>query len=215
MIWLDWLIIALLAYNIVSGLFSGFLRSLVNLVALVASYLLTPYVKGPLAALAQATFQLPDYLALPLGTFLAWTLIYVVISGLGMLVSKFINMTPLMLVDRLAGAAFGLLISALLILVPLAAVQPLPFLSTMPALQQTLKASMMVQALQPAIGFVRTTAGPAIVNYWLKQGDQQDMRQSAPKSSATPSATPNKPGAKPGAKPGTQPTAKPTAPARR
>ncbi|MEZ0374874.1 MAG: CvpA family protein, partial [Candidatus Sericytochromatia bacterium] len=104
MIWLDWIIVAIVGYNVVTGLFSGFLRSLINLVALVVAYLLTPVVKGPLAAIVQASFGLQDYLAVPLGAFLAWTLVYVAISAAGMILSKIVNMTPLMIVDRLGGA---------------------------------------------------------------------------------------------------------------
>ncbi len=195
MIWLDWLIIAIVGYNVVTGLFSGFLRSLINLVALILAYLLTPVLKGPISAIVGATFQLPEALALPLGTFLTWTLIFVVISAVGMIASKVVNMTPLALVDRAGGAAFGLFVSALLILLPLAAIQSLPFLQQVPPLQQTLKSSMMVSALQPATSFVQTTAGPAILNYWLKSGDKQDMKQSLPK--ATPKPT-GKPAAKAG-----------------
>lgn len=207
MIWLDWLILAIVGYNVVTGLFSGFLRSLISLVALILAYLLTPVLKGPVSAIVGATFQLSEALALPLGTFLTWTLIFVVISAIGMIVSKMVNMTPLALVDRAGGAAFGLFVSALLILLPLAAIQSLPFLKQVPALQQTLKSSMMVTTLQPAIGFVQTTAGPAILNYWLKSDDQKDMKQSLPQ------ATP-KPGTKPTAKPPAKPTTKPTTQAR-
>lgn len=180
MIWLDWLIILIVGYNVASGLFSGFIRSLVNFVALIAAYLLTPMAKGPVAQLVQALFQLPDYLALPLGSSLAWMLVYVVISAIGMAIAKFVNKTPLMVVDRFLGVSFGLLVSAILVLVPLAAVQSIPLLKSVPPVQQTLNASMMVKALKPAIAFVQSSAGPAIVNYWLKSGDQKDMKQSMP-----------------------------------
>jgi uncharacterized membrane protein required for colicin V production len=197
MIWLDWLILGILGYNVVSGLFSGFFRSLINLVALVAAYLLTPVLKGFLAVLVQTSFQMPPYLALPLGTFLAWTLIYVVISVVGLIVSKLVNMTPLMLVDRLAGVGFGLLVSAILILVPLAGIQSLPFLQKLQPLQQTLKSSMMVQILQPGVSFVQSTAGPAILNYWFKSQDQNTMKQAVPSASPSAAKTPARPSARP------------------
>ena len=90
--------------------------------------------------------------------------------------------------------AFGLLVSGVLVLVPLAAVQSLPMLKSVPQVQQTLQKSMTVKALKPAIAFVQSTAGPAIVNYWLKSGDQKDMKQSLPaaKSTAKPAAKANK-----------------------
>lgn len=127
MIWLDWLILGIVTYNLVTGLMSGLLRSLINLAALIAAYLLTPLLKGMLVAILQLTLMLPDYLALPLGTSLTWMLIYLVISAVGLTLVKMLHKTPLKLVDRLGGAAFGLLISALLILLPLAAIRSLPF----------------------------------------------------------------------------------------
>lgn len=199
MIWLDWLIVAIVGYNLVTGLFSGFLRSLVNLIALVVAYLLTPVVKGPMAALLHSSAQVPDAVAIPLGAFLAWTLVYVIVSVIGMIFSKMVNMTPLAILDRIGGAAFGLFVSALLILLPLAAIQAIPFINSLPPLQQTLKASKVVTVLQPAIGFTRTTVGPAILDYWFKSGDQAKMKTGTP--AANPSPAPAKPGAKPTAKP--------------
>lgn len=203
MIWLDWLIVAIVGYNLVTGLFSGFLRSLVNLIALVVAYLLTPVVKGPLAALLHGSAQVPDAVAIPLGAFLAWTLVYVIVSMLGMIFSKMVNMTPLAILDRIGGAAFGLFVSALLILLPLAAIQAIPFINSLPPLQQTLKASKVVTALQPAIGFTRATVGPAILDYWFKSSDQAKMKTGTPAAQPSPGATPGPVPAKPGAKPAT------------
>lgn len=224
MMWLDWLILAIVAYNVVSGLFAGFLRSLINLVALVVAYLLTPVVKVPLSAVVQSSLQLPAPLALPLGSFLAFTLVYVAISLLGMILSKVINMTPLAIVDRIGGAAFGLFVSALLILVPLAGIRSLPYVQSITPLQQILKSSQMVTLLQPAVGFVQVTAGPAILNYWFKSSDQKAMSEHGTQPSAKPGTSPGtKPGTKPGAttgpkpglRPGTLPGSKPTSPVRR
>lgn len=124
---IDWGILILVLYNTVSGLFSGLWRSLTNLAALVCAFLLTPVLKPVVIDLVANMFQLNPYLAIPLGTSLTWSGVYVVISFAGLVWSKLLAKTPLRIVDRLGGLALGLFISALLVLVPLAAIRSLPF----------------------------------------------------------------------------------------
>ncbi len=200
MIWIDWLILVLIAYNLISGLFSGLIRSLVNLVALLAAFLLTPVLKAPLTAIVQSIFELPTAIALPLGTSLTWTAIYVVISVAGLIWAKALSKTPLKWVDRLGGAVFGLLISALLILIPLAVIESLPVLQKVKPLQSTLESSVVVPYLEPAVHFVRLSAGPALVNYWMKDRDQARMQESLPKASQTPQQPASKQTPKPPAR---------------
>lgn len=190
MIWLDWLILVLIAYNLISGLFSGLVRSLVNLVALIGAFLLTPVLKAPLTAIVQSIFALPAAIALPLGTSLTWTGIYVLISVAGLIWAKAISKTPLKWIDRLGGAAFGLLISGLLILLPLALVDSIPVLQKVKPLQSTLKESVIVPYLEPGVRFVRLTIGPALVNYWLKERDHTRMQESLPSPSSGLQKTP-------------------------
>jgi uncharacterized membrane protein required for colicin V production len=188
---IDWGILALVVYNTVSGLFSGLWRSLTNLAALVCAFLLTPVLKPIVIDLVANLFQLNPYLSIPLGTSLTWTGIYVVISFAGLVWSKILSKTPLRIVDRLGGLALGLVISALLILVPLAAIRSLPFLSTYQPVQKALSASVIVPMLNPAVEFVRVTVGPGVLNYWLKQQEQKEMQAPAP--SAKPGTKPNAP----------------------
>lgn len=177
---IDWGILVLVLYNTVSGLFSGLWRSLTNLAALVCAFLLTPLLKPIVIDLVANLFQLNPYLSIPLGTSLTWTGIYVVISFAGLVWSKILSKTPLRIVDRLGGLALGLLISALLILVPLAAIRSLPFLSTYQPVQKALSASVIVPLLNPAVEFVRFTVGPTVLNYWLKQQEQKQMQAPVP-----------------------------------
>jgi len=201
MIWIDWLILAILAYNVGSGLFTGLLRSLVNLVALITAYLLTPVLKLPLSQLLQANLlELPAYLALPLSTALTWTGIYVLISGMGLFFAKTMDQTLLKPVDRLGGAALGLFVASLLILLPLTAVRALPFLQKMPAVQETLGKSMLVPMLNPAVELVQHSLGPAVLNYWLKPKEQERMEDTLPASQ--PSASPASPGSPGSPRPG-------------
>lgn len=177
---IDWGILALVLYNTVSGLFSGLWRSLTNLAALVCALLLTPLLKPMVIDLVANMFQLNPYLSIPLGTSLTWTGIYVAISFAGMVWGKILSKTPLRIVDRLGGLALGLLISALLILTPLAAIRSLPFLNTYQPVQQALSTSVIVPMLNPAVEFVQMTVGPTVLNYWIKQQEQKQMQAPKP-----------------------------------
>jgi membrane protein required for colicin V production len=173
MIWLDWLILAILAYNLIGGLMNGLLRSLVNLAALIGAYLLTPFLKPVMIGLVGSVFGLEEILAVPIGVGLTWTAIYLGISLVGSVIGKMVNKTPLKFVDRAGGAVFGLFISSILILVPLAAVQSIPLLRDMKPVQETLAKSLCMPVLSPFVTIVKTTVGPAIVDYWLKKDKDQ------------------------------------------
>lgn len=202
MSWIDWLIIGLVIYNVGSGLFTGLLRSLLNVAALVTAYLLTPVLKLPLSQLLQSVLELPPYLTLPLSTTLTWGGVYVAISALGLIFVKSMDQTLLKPIDRLGGALLGLGMSALLVLLPLSAIKALPFLQKIPAIEAQLARSSLVPVLMPAVTVAEQTIGPWILDYWLKQREQDRMEQTLP-------------GAKPTAQPTTAPSDKPApAPAR-
>jgi membrane protein required for colicin V production len=199
MLWIDWLILAIIAYNLIGGLFNGLLRSLVNLAALIGAYLLTPVLKPVLITTVGLMFGLPELLAVPIGMSLTWMSIYVVISLIGAFMGRMVNGTPLKWVDRIGGAAFGLLLSAILILFPLAAVASIPLLREFPAVEQTLARSRCVPFLRPLVSLVQTTVGPAIVGYWLQQDQQRLQPKPTPSSSPQP-RTPGHKSPKPGLK---------------
>ncbi|PIQ28145.1 hypothetical protein COW36_05095 [bacterium (Candidatus Blackallbacteria) CG17_big_fil_post_rev_8_21_14_2_50_48_46] len=173
MIWLDWLILAILAYNLIGGLMNGLLRSLVNLAALLGAYLLTPFLKPLMIVMIGNIFGLEEMLAVPLGVGFTWTVIYLAISLTGAFIGRMISKTPLKLVDRVGGAAFGLLISSILILLPLAAVQSIPLLREMKPVQETLAKSLCMPLLNPLVKTVQISVGPMVVNYWLAKEKKQ------------------------------------------
>lgn len=164
--YLDWLILGLLVYNGVSGLMSGLLRALLNIVAMLGAYVCLPFVKPILSQLLVSQMEMPESLALPLSGFLGWGLIYVVLSALGLGVIKTLDKTPLKPLDRLAGAAFGLSIASLMILVPLTVVQALPFVRDWPPVQNTLQRSLLVPQIQPVISLVETQVGGLVRKWW-------------------------------------------------
>lgn len=190
MIWLDWLIIGLAVYNVGSGLLTGLLRSLINVAALVTAYLLTPVLKLPVSQFLQTFLELPPYLTLPLSTALTWGGVYVTISALGLIFAKTMDQTLLKPVDRLGGALLGLGMSALLILLPLSALNALPFVQKMPAIEDTLARSLLVPVLMPAVKLAEQTVGPWVLDYWLKQREQDRMEQTLPATGPSPAVSP-------------------------
>lgn len=177
MIWLDWFILGILAYNLIGGLMNGLLRSLVNLAALMGAYLLTPVLKPPMIFLVGTVLALQDMLAVPVGISLTWTAIYLAISLVGSVLGRLLHKTPLKWLDRAGGAIFGLLISLILILLPLAAVQSVPLLREMKPVQEMLQRSVCLPVLKPLLQTVQTTAGPAVIGYWLQQ-DKARLKKS-------------------------------------
>lgn len=207
-IWLDWAIVAIVIYNLGAGLFTGLLRSLINLAALATAYVMTPVAKGPVTQILQSLTEMPPYLAVPLGATLAWAGIYVIISSAGLIWAKIVDKTPLKILDRLGGVALGLFVSSLLILLPLTAVRSLPFLQKIPALKEALAQSQLLPLLNPALQVVETTVGPMILNYWVKHPEQQELEKSLPQNQATPHP---QAGSHASSKPTTKPSTKPSA----
>lgn len=185
--WLDFLIIGIFCYNLGVGLFNGLLRSLFNLAAMIGAYLLTPLLKPVTIALVETVFFKGEhFLAVPIGISLAWAGIYLSISLVGVVVSKVVSKTPVVIVDRLAGGAFGFIISLGLIMLPLAAVEAIPMVRQLPAVEQTLRGSLILPAFKPADSLIKNHLGPMVLKFWLKK-EQAEIQKMAPKPSPKPS----------------------------
>lgn len=205
MIWLDWVIVALFAYNVGGGLMNGLVRSLFNLAALVGAYLFTPVVRPLVIATVQGVFQLEPYLAIPIGVGLTWTLIYLGISMVGNAVGYVVNKTPLKILDRLWGMTLGFVVSCVIVMLPVALVESIPLVRDLKPVKEAIAQSTFLPVLRPLTDMAQTTVGPMIVNFWL-QKDQAELQKSLPKASPSP--------VKPQAKPPAKPPAKPAVPAR-
>lgn len=201
--WLDFLIIGIFCYNLAVGLFNGLLRSLFNLAAMIGAYLLTPLLKPVTIALIETLFFKGEhFLAVPLGISLAWTCIYLTISMVGVVVSKIVNKTPVVIFDRLAGFGFGFIISLGLVMLPLAAVEAIPMVRQLPAVEQTLKGSLILPVFKPAEGLIKNYLGPMVLKFWLTK-EQAEIQKMTPKPSPKPSGktVPHPTGKKPVANP--------------
>jgi len=113
--WVDWTLLAVLALSVVVGLWRGLVFELMSLVgwvvAYVAAQLYSPIVAAwvPVGAPGSALNQGAGFVLTFLAVLIVWTLA-------ARLLRLVIHATPLTLVDRSLGAAFGLLRGAVLLL---------------------------------------------------------------------------------------------------
>ena len=110
--WTDYVIIALVAFSCVAGLYRGLMREVVSLVTWLAAfwlawhfaYLLEPHLGGALSAEGVRTWA-------------ARTIIFVAVlllgSAIGAIVTHFVRVSLLSSLDRLLGFLFGFLRAAL------------------------------------------------------------------------------------------------------
>ena len=104
----DWVMAAVLALSVLVGLWRGLVFELMSLVGWVVAYVAAQMFSGqvaayvPVGAPGSALHQGAAYAATFIGALLAWAL-------LSRLVRMIIRATPLTLIDRFAGALFGVL----------------------------------------------------------------------------------------------------------
>lgn len=113
--WVDWTLLAVLVLSVVVGLWRGLVFELMSLVGWVVAYvvaqLYSPDVAAwlPLGTPGSALNQGAGFAATFLGVLILWTLA-------ARLLRLVIHATPLTLIDRILGAAFGLMRGAVLLL---------------------------------------------------------------------------------------------------
>lgn len=114
--WIDWTLLAILAVSVVAGLWRGLVFELMSLIGWVVAYVLAQMFSPQVAA--HVPVGAPGS-ALHLGlafviTFVAALIVWALLARL---VQLAIHATPLTAIDRVLGAAFGLLRGAVLLLV--------------------------------------------------------------------------------------------------
>jgi membrane protein required for colicin V production len=114
MVWVDWAIVIVLVLSAFGGLAQGFLRSACSLLGLLFGLAIAAWNYARVAALFIYLVRIEA-----IADVVAFLLIAFVVMGIaglaGTLLSKTIDKMGLGCVDRLAGAAFGLLQGALLV----------------------------------------------------------------------------------------------------
>jgi membrane protein required for colicin V production len=114
MAWVDWAIVILIALSALGGLRQGFFRAVCSLGGLILGLALAAWNYGRAAALLMPLVRLE-----PLANAIGFLLIALVVMGLagivGAVLARVLHQMGLGCLDRLAGAAFGLLQGALLV----------------------------------------------------------------------------------------------------
>jgi membrane protein required for colicin V production len=103
--WLDFVLIAIMVVSAVVGIFKGFVKQVIGLVAVVAGLILASFYYDRAAAVFE-TFVKNELLSDFFGFLLIFILVLVAGSILGYLLTKAMK-GPLALVNRLFGAVFG------------------------------------------------------------------------------------------------------------
>lgn len=112
MIWFDYLALGFIAYFVIRGLLSGFIRNFFSLVGMLVAFLYSGWLSLKLKPYLAHFIHHPKGLIL-LSFLLAFGLIYVTFVLLGFMVVLLLKTMHISLGDRILGALFGLLKGAL------------------------------------------------------------------------------------------------------
>ena len=115
MCWLDIVLVILVAAGFIKGFKDGFIRQIVFFFALIAAI----YLCSKVAINMRAFLILKDWFPESTVTLFSYILAFIMISGIitlaGWIIHKMISATPLGLFNKIAGAAFGLIVTMLLL----------------------------------------------------------------------------------------------------
>lgn len=187
MLWLDWLIVAIVGYGLVTGWWNGLVRTLLNVVALGAAFILTPVVRPFAHGLVELVVQGSPLLQGWFASVVSFLLIYVGLSVIGLVWTRFLAKGAIRQTDKVVGMLVGGALSLLVVVVPLALILAVPVLAKAPAVQQTFASSKLIPYLLPMAPALQNVA-----NSWLHP-TAPGQRQ--PKAPAAPQQKPPKPGA--------------------
>lgn len=127
MLWVDYLILGIVLVSAIIGLFRGFFREIISLLAWILAFGVAIYFSEPVSGLLEGSIDTPS-----LRKAVAGTVLFVLVLLLGgianFLIGRLISSSGLAGTDRSIGGIFGLVRGAVLviILMLLAALTPMP-----------------------------------------------------------------------------------------
>jgi membrane protein required for colicin V production len=114
MVWLDIVVLICLGFGLIKGLFDGLVRQLIAVVALFLAFVFSGAAAGYIRNFAVETMHwtaINDSPVVgPVCYIIAFVLIVAVLSLLGHLLDKIISVTPIVVLNKLGGAVFGLVL---------------------------------------------------------------------------------------------------------
>jgi len=114
MVWVDWVIVIVLAASVIGGFAQGLLRSVFSLCGLFFGLVLAAWNYGRVASILRPVIKI-DAIADALGFLLIALLVMAIANLIGAVLSKTIHRMGLGCLDRIAGGLFGFLQGTLLI----------------------------------------------------------------------------------------------------
>lgn len=150
--------LVILAYNLLRGLATGLIRTGIGAIAiLMASYMAWQHQTwgGPVV---DALIPAGTAMASVLRPLIVWVGAFVIINAVGVALRLGVRYTPLILADRILGGLFGLVVGAGVLLLPMLFIAHFPLLQQIPAIQDSLKSSMLATWLSPALQFLMERA---------------------------------------------------------
>jgi membrane protein required for colicin V production len=126
MLWVDYLILGIVLISAVIGLFRGFFREIISLVAWIAAFFVAIYLTDPASSLLEGSIATPSLRKAVAGTGL-FVLVLLLGGVVNFLVGKLVSGSGLAGTDRAVGGVFGVVRGAALviILMLLAALTPM------------------------------------------------------------------------------------------
>jgi membrane protein required for colicin V production len=115
MSWLDIILPVLVVAGFIKGYKDGFIRQIVFFFALIAAIYLCSKVAVTVREYLSRTDWFTEFTVNVLSYILAFIMIVAIITLAGWIIHKMISVTPLSLFNHLAGAAFGLIVTMLLL----------------------------------------------------------------------------------------------------
>ena len=111
--WLDIVIVILVVAGVIKGYSDGFIRQIVFFFALIAAIYFCTQVAVNVRGYVIQTGVFPESTIMIVSYILAFLMIAGIIMLAGTLIHKMISVTPLSLLNHLAGATFGLIVTLL------------------------------------------------------------------------------------------------------
>jgi uncharacterized membrane protein required for colicin V production len=204
MYWIDWVIVIAMGYGLITGWSNGLVRSLLNVAALGAAFILGPVLRPAALQLIELVMTGDPLLKSWFATAVAYGSVYVGLSILGIIWSRFLAKGVIKTSDKVAGLVLGGVLSLIVVTVPLALILAVPALATAPVVQRSMAQSKLLPFIRPvapmlqglAYGFLHPAKTPAIPS--------KPSQAAKPSQAEKPKATqPAKPKSAPPAKPKT------------
>ena len=147
---IDLVALGVLGYNLLRGVTSGLIRTLMSFLAVAAGGFLAWW-NPDLFQGVLAPMGLPPIVSSALSPMATWLVVFLAINGAGIALKMVVSHTPLVWVDRAGGALLGGVTGLLIVLTPLAIISSVPLLQHIPAIQAQLEHSWLARVVAPVV----------------------------------------------------------------